>query len=362
MKRKKVLLLADNLNNGGAERQMVLLAKNIPETWDVFLWSIEDGIFSQQLQQAKVKYKTSPRKFQFDISPIFDLARTIREYQPDILHSWGWMSTLAGILASRVFNIPLVNGIIRSAKPYYYRGSMSKFLAKFGDYTIANAQISLNNWGISPTKSVAIHNGFEWQRLENVAPKNSRDGIFRIVMAARMVKAKDFQLFAQAARHFHNHGRKNWKFLAIGHGNQKAQLMQDNADLVAVGVLEFPDAGTEVIPFLINSDVGVLLTRTELHEEGLSNTIMEYMACGLPVIATNNGGNKELIDEQTGYLISDGNLNELVEKIDWLYEHQQAAEIMGNNGKTKLMKNFSIEQLVQKTLEIYQYVLRQKKQ
>jgi glycosyltransferase involved in cell wall biosynthesis len=360
MKRKKVLLLADNLNNGGAERQMLLLAKNIPETWDVFLWSIEDGIFSGNLQQAKIKYKTSPRKFQFDISPIFDLARTVKEYQPDLLHSWGWMSTLSGILVSKIFNIPLVNGIIRTAKPYYYRGSISKILSRYGDYITANAQVSLINWEISPGRSAVIYNGFEWQRLENVLPKNSRDGIFRVVMTARMVKAKDFQLFTEAARHFHKQGRKNWKFLAIGHGDQKVHLMQDNADLIAAGMLEFPEAGTEVIPFLVNSDVGVLLTKKRLAEEGLSNTIMEYMACGLPVIATSSGGNKELIDEQTGFLISDGSLAELIENLTWLYNHRQEAANMGNNGKTKLIDKFSVEQLVQNTLNVYQHVIEQK--
>lgn len=357
MKRKKVLLLADNLNNGGAERQMVLLAKNIPEPWDVSLWSIEDGIFSQELRQAKVKYKTSPRKFQFDISPIFDLARTIREYQPDVLHSWGWMSTLAGILVSRTFRTPLVNGIIRTAKPYYYRGGISKILSRYGDFIIVNTQVSLNNWGIPPGRSAVVYNGFERQRLENVIPKNSRDGVFRVVMAARMVRAKDFQLFTEAARHFYSLGRKNWKFLAIGHGEQKAQLLQANADLVAAGVLEFPYAGTEVIPILINSDVGVLLTKNKFAEEGFSNTIMEYMACGLPVIATNSGGNKELIDEQTGFLISDGNLPELIEKLTWLFENHQRASVLGLQGKVKLNKKFSIEQFVQNTISVYDLVL-----
>jgi len=360
MKRKKILILADNLNNAGAERQMVLLAKNIPETWDVFLWSIEDGVFSQELSQSKVKFGTSPRRFQFDISPFFDLIHVIKEFEPDVLHSWAWMSTLAGIFASNIFGIPLINGIVRSAKPYYYRGKVSKILAQYGDHIIANSKISLQNWEIAPERRTVIYNGFEKQRLENVIPKYSKDDVFGVVMVARMVKAKDFQLFIDTARYFYNNNYKNYRFLAIGHGEQKEYLMETNADLVKAGILEFPEAGTNVIPFIINSNVGVLLTNSQLHEEGLSNAIMEYMACGLPVIATNSGGNKELITKETGFLVSDGGLVELVEGITWLQGHQQEAVEMGRNGKARLLQEFSVDHLVQGTLAVYQHVMEKR--
>jgi glycosyltransferase involved in cell wall biosynthesis len=361
--KRKILIMADNLNNGGAERQLMLLVKNIPNTWEVFLWSVDGGVFLPELVIANLQHKISRRKFQFDITPFFDLLKIVRDYHPDILHSWGWMSTFAGIIISKFFSIPLVNGIIRSAQPYYYRGKISRLLSKWGDVVVSNSKVGLRNWEVELSRGVVIYNGFDHTRLEKinlakVFPNN--DDCFRVVMAARMVKAKDFSLFISAARYMMQNGITNWEFLAIGYGEDKDLLLRENADLIQQGILEFPDAGLEVMPFLQKCNVGVLLTRPNFHAEGCSNTIMEYMACGLPVIATDNGGNKELVDDQrTGFIIPDNNLDELITKLLWLSNNRTHASEMGKKGQAKLLEQYSIEKMVKMTIDLYDTLLKQ---
>ncbi len=115
-----------------------------------------------------------------------------------------------------------------------------------------------------------------------------------VVMAARMHPAKDWRLFFEAARALARE-EPGWRFVAVGDGPERATLLAEAADLVDAGVMEFPEGGLEVLPLIAAADIGVLVTDPRYHAEGCSNSIMEYMACGLPVVCTDSGGNPELV-------------------------------------------------------------------
>ena len=357
---KKVLLVTDDLFRGGAQRQLVLLAKNLRPHWEPFIWSLDKGPYLAQIIDAELDFKISQRRFRFDISPVIDLILVVNSFKPNIIHSWGWMSTLSAIPISKMYKIPLVNGIIRSGKPYYYRGSISKYLSNWGDIVISNSQAGLINWEISRSRGVVINNGFDKMRLVNtgnVVEERNNDN-FTVVMTGRMVKAKDFSLFISAARKMVEMDLQNIKFLAIGKGEDRELLINSNIDLVKKGILEFPEVGIETIHYLKSCDVGVLLTKSIYHGEGCSNSIMEYMACALPVIATNNGGNTELVENiSTGFIIPDGDVNELINKLLWLFQHPNEARIMGGNGRKRLFCHYSIESMIQKTIDVYDSLL-----
>ena len=81
-------------------------------------------------------------------------------------------------------------------------------------------------------------------------------------------------------------------------------------------MIEFPDMGLEVMPAVASADVGVLLTPPGRHAEGCSNSIMEYMALGLPVVCTDNGGNREIVDDHvTGLVIPPSDVDALVDAL-----------------------------------------------
>jgi glycosyltransferase involved in cell wall biosynthesis len=101
-------------------------------------------------------------------------------------------------------------------------------------------------------------------------------------------------------------------------------------------------------------DVGVLLTNTNLHGEGISNSIIEYMALGKPVIATRSGGTDEIVEDQrTGFLISPFNVTELVEKMRILINDAELRSKMGQAGKERIQKCFSIDKMVNKFISVY---------
>jgi glycosyltransferase involved in cell wall biosynthesis len=105
-------------------------------------------------------------------------------------------------------------------------------------------------------------------------------------------------------------------------------------------------------------DIGILLTDLEKHGEGISNSIMEYMALGKPVIATDGGGTKELvIDGETGFLIPQKSPKLLAEKIDYLLNNEPLRKRLGTKGKERIQKEFSLDKMVSEHIKLYEELL-----
>ncbi len=139
----------------------------------------------------------------------------------------------------------------------------------------------------------------------------------------------------------------------------REEIISSSSDLLRSGVIIFPEPGLEVIDYVQSADVGVLLTNTANHAEGCSNSIMEYMACGLPVICTNNGGNAEIIENDVnGYLIPPFSVNELsFYKLEYFQTHPGSKISMGLSGSQKIKNIFSIPQYSNNVIQLYSELL-----
>jgi glycosyltransferase involved in cell wall biosynthesis len=190
----KVLFLTDSLSNGGAERQLTLLTKNLPEEWDCRVWSLAGGLFADEMCKYGIQVEICSRHWKWDISPAVKLWQFVRLWRPDVIHSWGWMSTASAIPITKYYKIPFVSGIIRSGVPYYHRGRFSKFLTQWGDVVISNSKAGMINWGIDPSRVAVIYNGFDFERLSKCSSnkKIKEENEFTVVMAARMSIEKDY--------------------------------------------------------------------------------------------------------------------------------------------------------------------------
>jgi glycosyltransferase involved in cell wall biosynthesis len=82
------------------------------------------------------------------------------------------------------------------------------------------------------------------------------------------------------------------------------------------------------------------------------------MACGLPVVCSDSGGNRELVVEGvTGFIVPPQDVNGLVDKLLWLRAHPQEAHAMGTAARQRLLKEYAVEKLVEKTLAVYAELL-----
>jgi glycosyltransferase involved in cell wall biosynthesis len=358
---RKILFLADSLVYGGAERQLTLLAKYLPRGWEPRVFTLGDGPFTAELRKAGVVVHVSPRRWRWDVLPALNLWRLIRSWRPDVVHSYGYMGTLAALLPCKWLRIPLVDGTIRRAHVQGKRGRIWLWTLRYGDRVIANSQAGLEAFHIGPARGRVVYNGFEPERLPLCISKpGARNGAlpFRVVMSARMHPTKDFALFIQAARLLATGEPGFWEFVAVGDGPSRAGLVESATDLIAGKTLSLPREEMEVLPYVRQADVGVLLTVPQFHEEGCSNSIMEYMACGLPVVCSDSGGNRELVLEGvTGFIVPPQDVNALADKLIWLRTHPQEAQVMGTAARQRLLKEFTVERLVEKTLAVYAEVM-----
>ena len=148
--------------------------------------------------------------------------------------------------------------------------------------------------------------------------------------------------------------RDNLRFVLVGDGPLRQRLQQQAIEL---GIADFVwlAGDREDIPRLLQAmDIFVLPSLAE----GISNTLLEAMATGLPVVATQVGGNPELIEDgHNGCLVPVSDAQALAETLQGLIESPAARKRMGENGLQKIRQSFDWDSTVEAYLGVYDELL-----
>jgi glycosyltransferase involved in cell wall biosynthesis len=169
-------------------------------------------------------------------------------------------------------------------------------------------------------------------------------------MIAEFSDYKDFPTFIRAALSILSR-RDDVMFVAVGGGKNlavcRAMVPGEEKRIQFLGERRDVDA------LIQQMDIGVLCTFTE----GIPNSIMEFMAAGKPVVVTDGGGSRELvIDGEHGFLMPPSDPKIAADRILDLITDEARASRMGLAGRARLAQSFSLEQLAQKTLDMYREV------
>jgi len=142
--------------------------------------------------------------------------------------------------------------------------------------------------------------------------------------------------------------------LLLGTGPLQADLEALVAELGLGASVHFLGSLTDVIPIVKHFDVGVLCSESE----GFSNAVIEYMACGVPTVCTNVGGNTELIrDGVDGYLVEPGRVPALASKLEALLDDRALARTLGENARARVQE-YTLDRMVLAHLDSYAEILR----
>lgn len=361
---RRLLLLTATLDNGGLERQLTLLATHLPPRLRPVVWSISDGPYAAVLREAGVPVVVDPRAWRYDVKPLLRLDAAILRLRPDVVHAWHSMPAAVAAPLCRLAGIPFVDGTIRLGRPNLEFDRPRAGIMRFADVVVANSRAGLDAWGVKPPKGRVVYNAFDPARLEaagdgagDSSAGGRRDVVdgrpFTVVMTGRLHAHKDFRTLLAAARSLAADAPRAWRFLVVGDGEDREALQEEARDLVEAGVVDFVAPGLEALPLVASADVGVLLTNDAVHAEGCSNSIMEYMACGLPVIANDSGGNRELVEDGvTGYLVASGDARVVAGRLEQLRGSSGRAA-MGAAGRERLLRDFSLPAMVEAYVRIY---------
>jgi glycosyltransferase involved in cell wall biosynthesis len=181
---------------------------------------------------------------------------------------------------------------------------------------------------------------------------NINDSDFVVGTVGRLVDVKNYPELINAFSKFHEK-HTNTKLVIVGDG----PCMNDLKSLShALGLSEsiiFTGKRNDISELLKFFDVYALSS----WNEGISNTLLEAMSSGVPVIASNVGGNTEIIIHgEVGFLYESGNRDMLFSRLDELYCDQAKQDLFSQNARDHILNNYSMEAMLNKYSEVYSHV------
>jgi len=362
-------MVTENFGMGGKERRIIELLKKLEALPSIFCEVI---ILKDQIEYAdiynfkKIRITILSRKIKKDPAVFFKLYRLIKAFKPDIVHSWGPMPSVYVSPITFLLGIRLINNMISnaSAKRFSSNWLRAKLSFPFSRVILSNSLAGLEAYAVKPPKGRVIYNGFDFKRLKNLedpATVREKYGIgnrFVVGMVGAFHERKDFGTFLAAAGSIAA-DNGDFCFVAAGKGPDLDHFRRlYGSGFEGKIILPGP---VEDIESLINIfDVGVLATNSRVHQEGISNAIIEYMACGKPVIATQGGGTGEIImNNKNGLLIEPLSVEALTKAIRCLYNDPELRFKLGRNARETIINTFSIDNMVQEYLEVYRSLIEE---
>lgn len=359
----KILFLIDCLSSGGKERRLTELMKalRLNKEIEFELITMSEDIHFKEIFELDIPIHYLIRKTKKDIAiykKLYDLCKIIR---PDVIHCWDSMTAIYSAPICKILNIHLINGMItdspRRRNILNKNWLRAKLTFPFSTYIVGNSNAGVNAYCAPPQKSVIIPNGFNFKRIHKITDKKiildqlNITTKYVIGMVASFTSHKDYKTYFTAAQLVLNK-RNDLTFLAIGSFTDSilAQSLIDPAKLDHFRLL---GRKNDVESYVSAMDICVLSTFTE----GISNSILEYMALGKPVIATAGGGTNEILeDTKTGFLVKMSNPEDLASKMQILLYDENLRKEMGEAGKARIENVFSIDKMLKSYILLYQSV------
>lgn len=360
----RILFFIDCLNSGGKERRLTELMKALIEKPDIEfeLVVMSNEIYYQEILDMRINIHYLIRKTKKDFSVLHKFYEICKRYNPDIVHCWDSMTAVYSVPVCKLLNIKLVNGLVIDTptttnilNKHWLR---AKLTFPFSSTIVGNSEAGLAAYNAPKNKSFLIYNGFNFKRIGNLIDKNIiRNELkihttFVVGMVASFSKYKDYETYFHAAQLLLSQ-RSDITFLAIGN-NTDTVLAQNHISDSYIKHFRLLGKKTDVESLINAMDICVLSTFTE----GISNSILEYMSLGKPVVATKGGGTAEIIlNNKTGFLIEQKNPNVLAEKVNILLENEDLRKVFGENAKNRIKEKFSIKLMVQGAINCYEQSL-----
>lgn len=363
-----ILLAIDSLRPGGKERQLVQLLRGLNERGNV---NMELAVTRPEIGYPEVRQLGIPihvirRNNKWDIGGVKQFLSIARAFRPDVIHTWDPITTILALPAAKCLKIKLVNESIRHALPIRRFSKLwwlARTLFPLSDIVVANSMAGLRTYGLIPSsRAVCIYNGFDPNRATDVeSSQGFRSGLgietpLVVGMVANFVDAKDYGTFLKAAMAI-SQTRDDVTFVCVGDGPLMPRMKKKVPSQLMHRIL-FTGRQQNVEAIVSEFDIGVLTCNTNGHAEGLSNAIMEYMGLGKPVVATDSGGNSEiLVHGETGFIIPPFDAGALESELRRLLNDPELRATMGTAGKQRILDVFSLKNLVDSHLDIYKRVV-----
>ncbi len=383
----RILYVIGTLDVGGAERQLAALVERLDRSrFEAHVCALTSGGPVQaEIEAAGVPVKIiGLRGFYRNFRPtslvripaaLLRLYHFVRRGRFDIIHGVLYHADVLAALMGRAAGVPFIVVSRRGLDLEIHRKRIYRFVGRLADrltdLTIANSSAlreeAVRRDGLDPGRVVVVPNGIDAAAYaaagDQAAPAAARRGTGRgpgwmndgsaggpvVGMIANLNRYKDHSTFLEAAADVAA-AYPAVRFLLVGEGPMRPSIEARIEKLDLSRRVVLMGARSDIPAMLAAIDVFVLAS----HEEGLPNSILEAMAAGKPVVATNVGGVAEaVVDGVTGLLVPHADPPALGSALRRLLGSPGEAAAMGRAGRERVSAVFTMEAMVRATEAAY---------
>jgi glycosyltransferase involved in cell wall biosynthesis len=353
----RVLHVVLSLRAGGTERLVVALVERLGPSFPVAICCLEEaGPWGEELRRAGVPVSELHRADGFRPALGYHIAAAARTHRADVIHCHHYSPFVYGAISRLFYHrarlIFTEHGRLTDDPPSSKRRWANAVLAHAADAVFAvseDLQRHLAREGFSSRAVRVLHNGIEpGPRPDAHARLTARRRLAVaedrcvIMSVARVDPVKDLTTLIRAFARVHT-ARPHVSLVIVGEGPERAALEHAIAEEGVSGAVTLTGH---------RSDVRELRAAADIFE-GVSLTVLEAMAAGLPVVATGVGATPEVVSAETGVLVAPRDPERLAGALIALVDAPDRRKKLGANGRARLEQDFSIERIVQEYASAY---------
>lgn len=363
----KITFVLDTFGGGGKERRCLQLIQGLEKTYEynIQVIIVNNDVAYHELYDCKAQLHILNRKEEGKgfTTVRNEIKSLLKVFKPDIVQAWGYLSAMF-VLTLPPHRRPLLASYVADADA---PAAWSMKLVNAAcccrcKYIIGNSLAGMKAYEIPRKKGVCIYNGFNEARFYRTVDKSNKKNVlgidtpYVVTMTANFWPNKDWRCYLEAAKII-TRQRDDITFLAVGDGPQwemyNNQLTGDDHSLIRMlGRRDDVDELCQV------TDLSVLCTNASVHGEGISNSIMEAMAWGVPVIATDGGGTPEIIEDgKNGLLIQEQTPNKLAEMVVGLIDDEETCQAFSKAAAKTVRERFLLSRMIEDYDKLYHQCL-----
>ncbi len=355
-----ILITSQHAGMAGSTYSVFYLARGLSQRGhNVYVACPSETLLSQLLSDAGLNHISLEYRSKLDRHAMRELKAIVRKYQIDIINAQASKDRYATILARWIYKLPVRLVHTRRQMPLSV-SLLSWFYEKGTDKNVAvseGVRQSLISMGISPDHIEVIYNGTPTDKYQNVD----------IALTTRLrekysIQEGDFVIGCVARKK-----EQDQLLKAVG-------MLEKPVKVFLVGIERYPEYEAIISNYKTGHQVyftgkvanHALLSYYPLFNvkvlpsmiEGLSQSLLEAMAMQVPVVATNMGGNGELIEEgKNGYLFENGDIEQLGTLLRLLMINPALQQQLGTYGKQTALNKFSIDNTVKRHEALFKKLL-----
>lgn len=360
----KIVFFIGALVSGGKERRLVELLSFLKNnsSFETKVLTTKSIIHYQKFAELGVQHHQIGKKSSFKVFSILkDLFHFFKAEKPKIVHTWGRMQTFYVLPFKILFGFKLINSQITNAPSRFSFADkmIDRLNFMLSDSIVSNSVAGVDAYLPPARKTMVIPNGMRMERFKGLASKEDikkkyqiKTPLFAIMVATHSSK-KDYPLFFKVAKEV-NIRRQDVSFVSAGWFDKESSYFKENLKIIDKDERIHLVGEIQEVEALVNAaDIGILFS-TSSYGEGLSNSILEYMALSKPTVATSFGGSKELVKQgKTGFLVEPQEFEKIVNSICDLFNNPGLIERMGGSARAIVEENYTIERMGQRYYDLY---------